>query len=145
MKSIEINSALWVADQVALDDFAALAEAGFTDVINNRPDDEEPNQPGTEAEARAAAAAGLGYAHIPVTRTTITEADIRRFQAAIARASGRVLAHCKSGTRTLMLWAIGEVLDQRMRIEDIETLGRTVGIDLADAARWCASHDGCRR
>jgi len=145
VKAIDVTSALSVTGQITLDDFAALANAGFTDVINNRPDNEEPTQPGSEAEARAAAAAGLGYTHIPVTRASITEAHVRRFQAALAGARGRVLAHCKTGTRTLILYAIGEVLDQRMRIEDIETLGKTVGIDLADATRWCAEHHGSRR
>jgi uncharacterized protein (TIGR01244 family) len=138
MKPVTINAKLSVAKQPALEDFARLAEAGFTTLINNRPDNEDAAQPGTSAEAAAAGTANLAYAHIPVTGATITEADVRRFQDTVADSPGPVLAHCKGGTRSLTLWTIGEVIDGRMRPENVDAFGEALGFDLTAAQAWLA-------
>ncbi|MGO8484883.1 sulfur transferase domain-containing protein, partial [Rhizobium leguminosarum] len=67
----------------------------------------------------------------PLQAAEITEADIRAFQAAMAEAKGPVVDHCKSGTRALTLYALGEVLDGRMKLGDIEAFGQNLGFDLA--------------
>lgn len=138
MPPVKITDQLSVAAQPDAGSFAALKAQGFASVVNARPDGEEPGQPGTEAEGRAAQAAGLGYSFVPVTGPTITEADIRAFQQAVAKAKGPVLAHCKSGTRALMLHALGEALDGRMKREDVAEFGRSFGYDLSGAAAWLA-------
>ena len=87
MHPVRITAKLSVAKQPAVEDFSALAAAGFTAIINNRPNGEEEGQPGSAAEQHAAQAAGLAYSHIPVTGPSITEADVRRFQSAVAGAA----------------------------------------------------------
>ncbi|MBX5009553.1 bifunctional sulfur transferase/dioxygenase Blh [Rhizobium lentis] len=136
MMSVRVNERLSVAGQPAAAGFAAFAEQGFAGVINARPDGEEPGQPGNAAEKASAAAAGLSYSFVPVKGSEITEADIRAFQAAMADANGPVVAHCKSGTRALTLYALGEVLDGRMQSADVESFGRGLGFDLGGAGRW---------
>jgi uncharacterized protein (TIGR01244 family) len=140
MHPVRITAKLSVAKQPAVEDFSALAAAGFTAIINNRPNGEEEGQPGSAAEQHAAQAAGLAYSHIPVTGPSITEADVRRFQSAVAGATGPVLGHCKSGTRSLTLWVIGEVLDGRMRAADVRAFGEDLGFDLKGAEAWLAQH-----
>ena len=135
---IKINDKLSVAGQIELEDFAALAGLGFKAVINNRPEGEEPTQPASAEEAQAAAAAGLGYAHIPVTGPSIREQDVRDLQAVLAKTDGPVLAHCRSGTRSLTLFAIGEVLDGRMKREDLPAFGASHGLDMRGADAWLA-------
>jgi sulfide:quinone oxidoreductase len=100
-----INDTIAVSAQISPEDPATLFKAGFTTVINNRPDAEEPGQP-TSAEIEAAAAkAGLAYHHIPVAGGAISADQIDRFDAAMSGSRGRVLAYCRSGTRSAMLWA----------------------------------------
>lgn len=140
MPVIGVTDSLAVAGQPGLEDFPALAAAGIKVMINNRPDGEEAGQPGTAAEAKAAVAAGMSYVHIPVTMANITEADVRAFQAAVTAADGPVLAHCRSGTRSLILWAIGEVLDGRMTADELPPFGAERGIDLRAAQAWLAQH-----
>jgi len=135
-----ISDRLSIAGQPDTGDFADFAEQGFRALVNVRPDREEPGQPGTCAEQRAAENAGLAYGFIPVTGPTITEADIRAFQCAVANAEGPVLAHCKSGTRALALHVLGEVLDGRMTAEDVLPFGRERGFDLSSAAGWLARY-----
>lgn len=137
---IKINDKLSVAGQIELEDFATLAGLGFKAVVNNRPEGEEFNQPASAEEAEAAANAGLAYAHIPVTFQTIREQDVRDLQAVLAKTDGPVLAHCRSGTRSFNLFAIGEVLDGRMNRADLPAFGAEHGLDLRGADAWLAGH-----
>ncbi|PSJ52138.1 bifunctional sulfur transferase/dioxygenase Blh [Pseudaminobacter soli (ex Li et al. 2025)] len=138
MQTVKITDRLSVVAQPQLSDISDLAHAGFSALVNARPDQEEAVQPGTTAERRAASDAGLGYSYIPVTGATITEADIRAFQSAVANSGGPVIAHCKSGTRALALHALGEVLDGRMKADDVLAFGKQHGFDLSMAANWLA-------
>src|SRR5690242_17268100 len=133
MQPVKITDQLSVGAQPDAASFAALRAGGYAGVVNARPDGEEPGQPGTDAANRAARAAGLAYGFVPVTGPTITEADIRAFQQAVAKANGPVFAHCKGGTRALTLHALGEVLDGRMKRDDVAAFGHSHGFDLAGA------------
>jgi uncharacterized protein (TIGR01244 family) len=135
---IKINDKLSIAPQIAIEDFATLAGLGYKAVINNRPEGEEASQPASAEEAEAATNAGLAYAHIPVTAPSISELDVRALQAVLANTDGPVLAHCRSGTRSLNLFAIGEVLDGRMNREDLPAFGAEYGIDMRMADGWLA-------
>lgn len=122
-------------------EIADLAGRGATLLVNNRPDGEEPGQPGTQAEAEAAEAAGLSYLHRPVTGATITHADVERFRAAVRGAPGPVVAHCRSGMRSLTLWAIGEVLSGDLAHDALLDYGARHGFDLTGAVRWLKAND----
>jgi len=97
-----------VAPQIDLGDVAAAADAGYRLLINNRPDGEAPGQPTSEQVREAAAAAGVEYLYIPVVGGPTRE-QIQSMRQAIAAAPGPVLAFCRSGTRSITTWAIGEV------------------------------------
>lgn len=136
MTPTPITERFSVAGQPSEAEIAALAEQGTALLINNRPDGEEPGQPGSAAEAAAAEAAGIAYLHLQVTGAAITREDVERFRDALDQASGPVVAHCRSGTRSLTLWAIGKVLAGRLRREDLIAFGAERGFDLAGAKRW---------
>ena len=133
-----ISDRLYISAQPTLADFGALSAAGFTGVISNRPAGEAPDQPSPDAEREAAEAASLSFDFIPVTAATITEADVRSFQTALAATDGLVFAHCRSGIRSANLFAIGEVLDGRVTPNDLAALSAVWEIDLALAQRWLA-------
>lgn len=104
-----IDATISVAPQIALDDLAELAAAGFTVIVNNRPDGEDFGQPTGEEIAAAAAAAGLGYTAIPVTHAGFSHPQIDAMAAVLGEAKGPVLAYCRSGTRSCNLWALAAV------------------------------------
>lgn len=119
-----------VASQIAVEDMTVLAAAGVTTLINHRPDGEAPDQP-TGAELQAAAeAAGLRYVSIPVRGVPPGEADARATAEASATAGGPVLAFCRSGTRSIMAWAMGEALAGRRKPDELVRLGADAGYDL---------------
>jgi uncharacterized protein (TIGR01244 family) len=102
----KIDETISVAGQITPEDVATAARQGFTFVINNRPDGEEPDQP-TAAEIEAAAsAAGLGYRAIPITHAGFSEAQVSAMREALEAADGPVLAFCRSGTRSTFVWAL---------------------------------------
>ncbi len=88
------------------DDFAAVAAAGFKAVINNRPDSEETGQPEARSQAQRAWAAGLQYRHIPASKHDLfIDGVVTGMAEALAAFDGPVLAHCKSGLRSAIVWA----------------------------------------
>jgi uncharacterized protein (TIGR01244 family) len=139
MKPIAVTAKLSVAPQPLLSDFQELRGLGFMTIVNNRPDGEDPNQPGSAAEEQAARAAGLGYVHIPVTSTGMTEGDARLFKETIEQARGPVVAHCRSGARSFYLWVLSGDLDPH---SDAELLAKAaeLGLDSNAARTWLAAH-----
>lgn len=95
----------WVAPQIRPEDVAQAAALGVKMIVNNRPDGEEPDQPEGAAIEAAARAAGLDYRHIPVAGG-IAHAQVAAMAEALASPDGRVLAFCRSGTRSTFLWAL---------------------------------------
>ncbi|KUO61363.1 MAG: hypothetical protein APF80_05965 [Alphaproteobacteria bacterium BRH_c36] len=102
-----------IGPQIAADDIVRLAEAGFRSVINARPDTEDGEFLRSEEAAGQAAAAGLGYIHAPTENHAIFETDaIDRFERALVELPAPIFAHCKSGTRAAILWALVAVRHQ---------------------------------
>ncbi len=90
-------------------DIDALAAAGVRTIINNRPDGEDAGQlPAAEAR-RIAEAQGIAYHHIPITAATLSRADVDAFATALHAGPGPVVAHCRSGTRSTLLWALARM------------------------------------
>jgi sulfide:quinone oxidoreductase len=94
-----------VAPQIRLEDLAAIKEAGFKTVINNRPDGESMDQPPSAAIEAEAARLGLAYRYVPVVSGAMTMDDVSAFDAALSETEGPALAFCRSGTRSATLWA----------------------------------------
>lgn len=97
-----------VSPQIAVEDLPAIAEAGFTTVICNRPDDEVGSEIACAAMAEAAAAAGLTFLTLPLVQSTLTPDNGLRQVGMLAEATGPVLAYCRSGTRSTVIWALGQ-------------------------------------
>jgi uncharacterized protein (TIGR01244 family) len=136
MKIVKIDHRLGISAQPEENDFPAIKATGYLSVINNRPDGEDAQQPGSSAEANTASLAGLQYNHLPVKLDSISERDVRGFQRMLDQGAGPTLAHCKSGTRSLTLWVLGEALDGRMRADEIAAFGSSRGFDLSKAEHW---------
>ena len=95
-----------VAAQISPDDIADLAAAGFRSLINNRPDGEAHDQPGSALLADVAASHGLAYRYLPVVPGRLSDQDAVDFSAALRGMPPPVLAFCRSGTRSCSLWVL---------------------------------------
>ncbi|HEX8640160.1 MAG TPA: TIGR01244 family sulfur transferase [Allosphingosinicella sp.] len=100
-----LDDRVLVAGQIRPGDMAAIAAAGVTLVVNNRPDGEEPGQPPAADIEAAARAAGLDYRFIPIAGGLQAEA-VEATAQALEAADGKSLLFCGSGTRSTYLWAL---------------------------------------
>ncbi len=104
----QLDEKVMVSGQVAPHEVAGLAEQGITMLVNNRPDGEEPGQPLAGDIEDAAAAAGIAYRFVPIIRG-IGPADIEEMQKALrATEEGKLLAFCRSGTRSALAVALAK-------------------------------------
>lgn len=123
-----------VAGQLYPGQVSEAAALGVTNIVNNRPDCEEPGQPASAEIEAAAHAAGLSYHHVPIGRMPADDDQV----AAMARAlggGGKSLAFCKSGTRSACLWA--QV--RRREGQDLERLlarAAEAGYDFGPLRLW---------
>lgn len=125
-----VGSELSVAGRLDRAGIDALARAGVRTIINNRPDGEDPGQI-PAAEARCIAEAhGMTYRHIPVTAATLSRADVTAFAAALHEAPTPIVAHCRSGTRSALLWALARMREGAEPLSLIAEAAKH-GIDIA--------------
>jgi uncharacterized protein (TIGR01244 family) len=101
-----LNENVMVSPQLALGDIALAAAEGVAVIVNNRPDGEDPDAPQGDDIAAAAAAAGLNYVAIPIGHSGFSEPQVDAMIAALEQAEGPILAYCRSGTRSTLLWAL---------------------------------------
>ena len=140
----KLTDRVLASPQIEVADVAAAAAQGVTLIVNNRPEGESDDQtPGAEIEA-AARAAGLGYVAIPVTHAGFSEAQVKAMAEALAGAEGGVLAYCRSGTRSTLLWALAE----SSRGADPDALARQAaraGYDIGPVRALCDMLAGGQR
>jgi uncharacterized protein (TIGR01244 family) len=105
MEIRQITEDYFVAPQIAVDDIAAIREAGFRSVISNRPDAEDGAVPHGEVEA-AVRAAGLEFRYIPVVSGALTQDNVDAQARALDELPKPVLAYCRSGARCTNLYML---------------------------------------
>jgi len=98
-----------VSPQLAPQDMAAVAQAGYRSVIINRPDGEGgEQQPSSKDVMQAAKDVGLTIVYQPVVSGGMTEQDVVRFKQLLAELPAPVLAYCRSGTRCTNLYQLSQ-------------------------------------
>lgn len=125
-----LSARVEVTGQVTPGQVAGLRDAGITCLVNHRPDDEEPGQPGAAEIAHAAAQAGLTVIHAPV-RGLPDAAAVAATRAALDALGpdDKAVFFCRSGMRSAAAWAMAE----RLAGGDPESLRRAAlaaGYDL---------------
>jgi uncharacterized protein (TIGR01244 family) len=126
----QLSQTMFASPQIHPGDIAAAKELGINLVINNRPDGESPDEPqGADIEA-AALAAGMSYLAIPISHSGFSEPQVEKMQQALAENSGGVLAYCRSGTRSTLLWALAQARSGSNPEELVES-AQAAGYDLS--------------
>ncbi|MBC2667507.1 TIGR01244 family phosphatase [Novosphingobium flavum] len=120
---------IYASPQIGLPDIELARAMGVSLIINNRPEMESPDQvPGAEIAA-AARAAGIAYVAIPVTHAGFSEPQVRAMADALEGATGPILAYCRSGTRSTLLWALAEA-SKGADPDDLAAAAAQAGYDL---------------
>jgi uncharacterized protein (TIGR01244 family) len=125
-----VNESFYASPQIAVADLAEAARLGVALVINNRPEDESEDQTPGEEIAQAARAAGMDYVAIPVTHAGFSEGQVKAMVAALEGAKGPVLAYCRSGTRSTLLWSLAQA-SSGMSPDAISAAAAQAGYDVS--------------
>ena len=125
----KVTDGFAVSPQITPDDVPAIAAAGYRTIICNRPDNEEYGQPEVARIRAAAEAAGLALHVIPIASGMFGPQHVAQMREALEAAEEPVLAYCRSGTRSIMLWAFQEV-GRRPR-EEVLAAAAQAGYDLS--------------
>lgn len=125
----QVTDTFAVSPQISVEDVESLAEAGFKTIICNRPDNEEIGQTAFGAVEAKAEQFGLTFFHIPIAAGMFGPHHIAQMEEALGAQEGKVLAYCRSGTRSIMLWAFQEVA-HRPR-DEVLSDAQAAGYDLS--------------
>jgi uncharacterized protein (TIGR01244 family) len=132
MRIVQLTPTIAVSEQISVADVAAIADAGYKVLVNNRPDGEEANQPASGHIGAAAEAAGLEYHYLPITMASFPGPDVARMAPLLDDPERPVLAFCRSGTRCANLWVASRPEAERQQAAQT---ARQHGYDLGMAAR----------
>ncbi len=126
----DVTERFAVSPQIGIEDVAIARADGFKLIVNNRPDGEEAGQPSSAEIEAAAREAGMDYVQIPISgRPTAQQIEVEN--AAIAAADGPTLAFCRSGSRSIMTWAFGQLASGEATPAEIIRQAATAGYDLS--------------
>ena len=128
MQIKQISQTYSVSPQITPDDLPEIAEKGFKTIICNRPDVEVDSEFSAYALRIATEAAGLKFVENPITHAGLSEDMVRLQRAEIDLSAGPTLAYCASGTRSTIVWALGQA--GRMPTEEIIAAAKRAGYDI---------------
>lgn len=126
----KLTENILVSPQITLADVTAAAADGVALIVNNRPDGEDSSAPQGDAIAAAAAAAGINYVAIPIGHSGFSEPQVDAMIAAMEQAEGPILAYCRSGTRSTLLWALAAA-KQGVEPDSIARTAAQAGYDVS--------------
>ncbi|MEM1200007.1 MAG: TIGR01244 family sulfur transferase [Pseudomonadota bacterium] len=132
MEFKKIDDTLSVAGQLTSEDLTRARDLGFKTIINVRPDGEKEDAMTADAARAALSDQPVAYHHLPVLPTQITDEDVTAFQALMSEVEGPVLAHCGTGMRASVLWALANA--GTLSTEDILQKTAAAGYDLSKIA-----------
>ena len=132
MSILKLADNLYIAPQLTPADVEEAATLGIQSVICNRPDGEEDGQPTFSEVQQWLADAGIRHSvHQPVVAPQITTDDAAHFQVLCQQAPSSVLAYCRTGTRSSLLWGYTQAANG-IPIADIIAAAQAAGIDLTN-------------
>ena len=99
---------LSVSAQITAQDVGIAAAQGFRSIIINRPDGEADDQPSSEEIKESAQRSGLEVIYMPVISGKVEDSDADAFAKALIELPAPILAYCRTGTRSITLWALSQ-------------------------------------
>ncbi len=126
----KLSDSVWVAPQITLDDIAEAKTLGLKVIVNNRPDGEDPSASQGDEIENAAKTAGLEYIAIPIGHSGFSEVQVDAMVEALGHADGGMLAYCRSGTRSTLLWSLAQAKNG-VAPDDIARAAMAAGYDIS--------------
>lgn len=128
----KITDTYFVSPQIEAADCAQIAALGIKTVICNRPDAEVPPSHQANTLRQAVEAAGMTFCELPITHQSLTPDNIARHRGFIDGNEGPALAYCASGTRSTIIWALGQAGE--IPSDELIAAAASAGYDISNLA-----------
>ncbi len=112
MRFAKLSDKYSVATQIDPSDVGFFAGQGYAAIVCNRPDGEDPGQPLSADIEAACSRHGIDFHMIPMQGNFVSPDTIELTRSVIANSPGPVLAYCRSGTRSAMIWELATAGDR---------------------------------
>ena len=134
MVEYPVSDRLVLAGQPRPQDWARLAQRDFRTVINIR---SEADRAASQAEQ--ARAAGLQYIHLPLPAYELEPEHLATFNGVLQEAHGKILLHCRTASRTALLWLLNRIVSESWSQEQAEAELFAAGYDedSMETFRYC--------
>lgn len=130
----QLSERLFVAGQISSADIQQAGAAGIKTIINNRPDGEEPDQLSHTEAATLSNSLGIDYHYLPMANgQPLPPTLVDDFLAVLSGTEDAVLAHCRSGMRSSVIWAIGQIQQGKLSPDQTIEAATSAGVPLANA------------
>ena len=110
MEPIKLAEQYYVLPQISVSDMVKYVEQGFEVIVNNRPDNESEGQPLSSELAEKAQELGVQYIYNPVDLSKLSQTELSQQKNAVSEGK-KVLAFCRTGTRSSVLWVLNNQVD----------------------------------
>ncbi len=127
----QLEEDFFVSGQVSRESLEQAVALGITRLINNRPDGEEAGQPSHREVSAWAGELGLEYHFIPLVPGRLTAEVLEQFSKVVKCDEGRVLASCRTGTRSCALWALERASRGAAPSDEIIAAAGQAGYDIS--------------
>jgi len=111
----QLSDEFAVAAQISPGDITRIAADGFRTIICNRPDHEDAGQPTVAEIAAACEQHGMELHHVPVAGNSLEYDTVLRQLDVMTNAPGPVLAYCRSGNRSTIIWNVIQRMNRNVR------------------------------
>jgi len=108
MEIKKINNEFYVSVQISASNMQSIKKQGIKTIICNRPDNEEEKQPLISEIIKSANEYDIEVKFLPVVSGNVSNEQIHSFSQLLAEVNQPVLAYCRTGTRSTILWTLSQ-------------------------------------
>ena len=133
MGIIKLTEDVSVSTQIDVGDLKEISELGYRTIINNRPDYESLVQCTDQEVQEEAERHNLHYVFIPVGHQGFRFQEIAYYSEIYTNLEKPILAYCRTGTRSTMLWSLMQAHSNidNYTAEEIYNIAKNAGYELS--------------
>lgn len=133
----ELSKEVGVSEQITLEDIQTIRDAGYQSIVCHRPNEEAGDQAHFQEIAAHAKKLGLVTSYQPVVSGKITDEDVVAFKGILAKFPTPILAYCRTGTRSTILWSLAK--SDEVSISEILAVTQAAGYDMTSVVQRIAN------
>lgn len=126
----KVTASLSVSPQITQADIPTIISQGYKTLICNRPDNEGEDQINVAEIENLVSEQGMRCYYLPVTPGKVSVADAEAMHQLLTSCEQPVLAYCRTGMRSILLWALYQANSNEASSDALKKHAKQIGYDL---------------